>query len=324
MRAITFDGFGDVDVMRLSETPDPKPGPYDLLVRVRAAGVNRADVLQRMGHYPPPPGESEIAGLEIAGEVISIGSEVTGFRPGDAVFGLVAGGGYGELCLLDYRLAIIKPASWPFAYAAAVTEVFFTASETLFSVGRLKKDESVLIHAGGSGVGSTAIQLAKAAGARVITTAGSDKKLELCKGLGADLAINYKQDDFVKKTLDHTEGGVHLVLDFIGAAYLMRNLKALRTRGRLVLVGMLGGIKTEVNLGLILMRRLEILGSVMRSQSVEEKAAIAERFKSRWLPLLESDQLKAVLHAEIPFEQAQDAHRLMESNAHFGKIVLVH
>lgn len=320
MKAVVFDGFGDVAVMQWTEVAKPQPGPGQLLVRVAAAGVNRADVLQRKGFYPPPAGESEIPGLEIAGEVAAFGADVTGFTKGDRVFGLVAGGGYSEYCLLHQDLAMPMPPNWDFVKAAAIPEVFFTANETLLEAGRLQKGESVLIHAGGSGVGSTAIQMAREVGARIFTTVGDKLKADRCKSLGAQVAINYKTQDFV--TVVKEQGGVSVVLDFIGAAYLNGNLKVLQRNGRLVVVGLLGGAKAELNLGLVLAKRLQIIGSVMRSAPLAEKAAITTRFRKRWLPLLEQGKLDAIIYKTLPIQEVRQAHGMMERSEHFGKIVL--
>jgi putative PIG3 family NAD(P)H quinone oxidoreductase len=233
MKAITFDTPGEPEVLRLTDMPDPTPGPEDLLVRVRASALNRADTLQRRGQYPPPAGDSEILGLELAGEVEALGSAVQGFAPGDRVFGLVGGGGYAEKALLPARMAMPIPASWSFVEAAAVPEVFFTANETLFTLGRLERGETVLIHAGASGVGTAGIQMARQAGARVLVTAGSDDKIARTVALGADAGINYKTEDFVARVQALTaKAGVDLIQDFIGAAYWTRNLQCLKVAGR--------------------------------------------------------------------------------------------
>lgn len=254
---------------------------------------------------------------------MGLGPEVTGFQIGDRVFGLVAGGGYSELCCLHSHLAMRIPDSWDYLTAAAIPETFFTASETLCQLGRLIAGERVLIHAGGSGVGSTAIQMARLVGAQVFTTVGNGEKAAACLALGAKRAIEYKNQDFVAEILQETGGmGVNLILDFIGATYLDRNLRLLSRDGRLVLVGLLGGVKAELNLGLVLSKRLQILGSVMRSAPLEEKIAITNRFSLRWLPLLMEGQLHPVIHGSLPIERVGEAHSLMESSQHFGKIVL--
>ncbi|GIX47976.1 MAG: NAD(P)H quinone oxidoreductase [Candidatus Tectimicrobiota bacterium] len=324
MKAIVFEAPGDPEVLHLAEVPDPTPGPEHLLVRVRATALNRADTLQRRGLYPPPPGESEILGLELAGEVEAVGEATQGFRPGDRVFGLVGGGAYAEKALLHYRMAMPIPAGWSFVEAAAVPEVFFTANETLFTLGGLQPGETVLIHAGASGVGTAGIQMAHYIGARVLVTAGSAAKITRTLELGADAGINYKEEDFAARVLELTEGvGVDLIQDFIGAAYWERNLRCLKEAGRLVLVGLMGGAKVEADLGLIMRKRLHIIGSVMRSQPLANKIAITQRFRERWLPLLAQGILRPVIDRTFPLAEAAAAHRYMEENRNIGKIVLV-
>ena len=324
MKAITFATCGGPDVLRLEDVAEPIPTADDLLVRVRASALNRADTMQRRGHYPPPPGESDILGLELAGEVEAVGAKASGFKPGDRVFGLVGGGGYAEKACIDYRMAMPIPDGWDFVKAAAVPEVFFTANETLFTLGRLDKGETVLIHAGASGVGTAGIQMARQAGARVLVTVGSDEKVARTEALGADVAINYKATDFAARVLELTDGaGVDLVQDFIGATYWQNNLKCLKTAGRLVLVGLMGGAKVEADLGLIMRKRLQIIGSVMRSQPLENKIAITERFRNRWLPGLEDGRLQPLIDTSFPLAAAAAAHQYMEDNRNVGKIMLV-
>jgi tumor protein p53-inducible protein 3 len=244
MRAITFSTPGGPEVLQLTEVPDPTPRPEQLLVRVRATALNRADTLQRRGQYPPPLGESDILGLELAGEVETVGTMTQGFRVGDRVFGLVGGGGYAEKAVIDYRMAMPIPASWSFVEAAAVPEVFFTANETLFTLGQLAPGETVLIHAGASGVGTAGIQMARHIGARVFATTSTPEKVERIIALGADVGINYKTEDFAARVRElTTRAGVELIQDFIGAAYWQRNLQCLKVGGRLVLVGLMGGAK---------------------------------------------------------------------------------
>lgn len=323
MKAIMCANPGGPEVLQLTEVPDPVPGPEDLLVRVRASALNRADTLQRRGLYPPPPGESAILGLELAGEVLAVGPNAPGFAPGDRVFGLVGGGGYAEKALMDSRMAMPIPAAWSFLDAAAVPEVFFTANETLFTLGQLTAGETVLIHAGASGVGTAGIQMACQAGARVLVTAGSDEKIARTVALGATAGINYKTEDFAARVLELTnKAGVELVQDFIGAAYWQRNLQCLKVGGRLVLVGLMGGAKVEADLNLILRKRLHIIGSVMRSQSLENKIAITQRFRDRWLPLLASGVLRPIIDQTYPLAEAAAAHRYMEDNRNTGKIML--
>jgi putative PIG3 family NAD(P)H quinone oxidoreductase len=323
MKAITFDAPGDPEVLHLADVPDLTPGPEDLLVRVRASALNRADTLQRRGNYPPPPGESEILGLELAGEVEAVGSAVRGFSAGDRVFGLVGGGGYADKALLHSQMAMRIPEAWSFETAAAVPEVYFTANETLFTLGELTQGETVLIHAGASGVGTAGLQMAKQAGARVFVTAGSAEKIARCTELGADAGIHYKEEDFAERVMALTDtAGVELVQDFIGAAYWDRNLRCLKVAGRMVMVGLMGGIKVEANLNVIMSKRLRIMGSVMRSQPLQNKIAITRRFQERWLPLLESGVLKPVIDTSFPLAEAAAAHRYMEENRNVGKILL--
>ena len=323
MKAITFATYGGPDVLRLEDVAEPVPTPNDLLVRVRASALNRADTMQRRGHYPPPPGESDILGLELAGEVEAVGANALGFKTGDRVFGLVGGGGYAEKACIDHRMAMPIPHDWDFVKAAAVPEVFFTANETLFTLGRLDAGETVLIHAGASGVGTAGIQMARQTGARVLVTVGSQEKVARTEALGAEAAINYKTTDFAERVLELTDGGVDLVQDFIGAAYWQNNLKCLKTAGRLVLVGLMGGAKVEADLGLIMRKRLQVIGSVMRSQPLENKIAITERFRSRWLPELENGRLQPLIDNSFPLADAAEAHQYMEENRNVGKIMLV-
>ena len=324
MKAITFATYGGPDVLRLEDVAEPTPTADELLVRVRASALNRADTMQRRGHYPPPPGESDILGLELAGEVETVGANASSFKPGDRVFGLVGGGGYAEKACIDYRMAMPIPDGWDFVKAAAVPEVFFTANETLFTLGRLDAGETVLIHAGASGVGTAGIQMARQAGARVLVTVGSEEKVARTEALGAEAGINYKTTDFATRVLELTDGaGVDLVQDFIGAAYWQNNLKCLKTAGRLVLVGLMGGAKAEADLGLIMRKRLQVIGSVMRSQPLANKIAITERFRSRWLPELESGRLQPLIDISFPLAEAAAAHQYMEDNRNVGKIMLV-
>ncbi len=323
MKAVTRTGDGGPEVLELGDVSPPQPTDTQLLVDVRATALNRADLIQRRGGYPPPPGESEILGLEIAGTVSGIGSAVTGFNEGDHVFGLVGGGGYAEQAVIDYRMAMFIPEGWNFEEAAAVPEVFFTANENIFTLGVLSAGETILIHAGGSGVGTAGIQIAHHAGARVYVTAGTSDKIASCKELGAIDGVNYKQSDFVAEIEQLTDGeGVDVVLDFIGAPYLERNLQILKTKGRLLQVGLMGGSTTEIDLGMVMRKRLQIIGSVMRPQSLEEKIAITQRFVERWLPELKSGKLRPVIDSVFPLAQARTAHEYMEANRNLGKIIL--
>ena len=323
MKAVIQSANGSPQVLQLGEAPLPEPGEDQLLVRVRASALNRADTMQRKGMYPPPPGESDILGLELAGEVEAWGAGVQGFSKGRRVFGLIGGGGYAEYALIDKELAMPIPDSWSFAEAAAVPEVYFTANETVFVLGKLQPGEAVLIHAGGSGVGTAAIQMARHVGARVYFTAGSDEKIERAMALGADAGINYKTHDFAEEIKRLTAGaGVDLVEDFLGASYLERNLSVLRPGGRLILVALMGGAKCEVDLSTIMRKRLQVFGSVMRSRSLEDKRAITARFRERWLPPLIEGGIKPVIDSVFPLEDVVAAHEKMEANKNFGKIIL--
>lgn len=324
MQAITFSQPGGPEVLQISTVPDPAPTPEQVLVRVRASALNRADTLQRRGAYPPPPGESEILGLELAGEVESVGSAVQGVKPGDRVCALVGGGGYAEKAVVDARMLIPIPEGWSFAQAAAVPEVFFTAQETVFVLGNLKAGETVLIHAAASGVGTAAIQMAREIGARVLITAGSHEKIQRCIELGAQAGCNYKERDFAEWVQEVTnKQGVDLIEDFIGATYWERNLRSLKTCGRLVLVGTMGGVKVETSLMLIMSKRLQIFGSVLRARPLTEKIAVTQRFRQNWLPLLASGRIKPIVDKTFPLAQAAEAHRHMEENKNFGKIILL-
>lgn len=323
MKAIIRNGDGGPEVLQLSEVPPPQPTQTQLLVDVKATALNRADLIQRRGGYPPPQGESEILGLEIAGTVAGMGAAVTGFDEGDRIFGLVGGGGYAEQAVIDYRMAMVIPEKWSFEEAAAVPEVFFTANENIFTLGQLADGETILIHAGGSGVGSAGIQIAHHAEARVFVTAGSSNKIENCKALGAIAGINYKRSDFATEIERLTDGeGVDVVLDFIGAPYLARNLQILKAKGRLLQVGLMGGSATEIDLGMVMRKRLQVIGSVMRPQSLDEKIAITQRFVQRWLPKLKAGTLRPVIDSVYPLAEAREAHQYMEANRNFGKIIL--
>jgi putative PIG3 family NAD(P)H quinone oxidoreductase len=292
-------------------------------VRVRATALNRADTLQRRGLYPPPPGDSELLGLELAGEVAGWGSAVTGFREGQRVFGLVGGGGYAEYALLDQRMAMPVPDAWSWEQAAAVPEVYFTANETVFVLGGLQRGETLLVHAGGSGVGTAAIQMAHHIGATVYFTAGSPDKIERAMALGAAAGINYKTQDFVEEVQRLTGGkGVDVVEDFLGAAYLAKNVAALKTTGRLVIVATMGGTKCEIDLNLLMRKRLAIFGSVLRARPLEEKRLVTRRFLERWMEPLAQGKLKPIVDSTFPLAQARQAHERMESNLNFGKIIL--
>jgi putative PIG3 family NAD(P)H quinone oxidoreductase len=323
MKAIVFDKPGDESVLRLADVPAPALEPGCLRIRVAACAVNRADLMQRQGLYPPPPGASPLLGLECAGEVAEIGGGVTGWRVGDRAMALLAGGGYAEEVVVHAGSAMRVPASLDLLKAAAVPEVFLTVSLNVFQLGGLAKGGSALVHGGGSGIGTASIQLCKEAGARVFVTAGSEEKCARCRELGADLAVNYKTDDFAKTVLEATGGrGVDVVLDSIGAPYLDANLRSLALGGRLVLIGLMGGAKSEIGLGALLVRRLSVIGSTLRARPVEEKAAIVREFLARFGDALEKGRIGPVVDRVLPLAQAAEAHRAMKASEHFGKIVL--
>ena len=323
MKAIIRTGDGGPEVLQLGEIPSPNPTETQVLVDVHATALNRADLIQRRGGYPPPPGDSEVLGLEIAGTISAMGSAVKGVSKGDLVFGLVGGGGYAEQAVIDYRMAMPMPDGWSFEQAAAVPEVFFTASDNIFTQGGLSAGETILIHAGGSGVGTAGVQISHHAGAKVFVTAGTSEKIEKCKALGAVAGINYKENDFVAEILRLTDGqGVDVVVDFIGASYLERNLSVLKTKGRLLQLGLISGSVTEINLNTVMRNRLQLIGSVLRTRSIDEKIGVTQRFMDRWLPELKSGNIRPIIDSAFPLAQAQQAHEYMEANRNFGKIIL--
>jgi putative PIG3 family NAD(P)H quinone oxidoreductase len=314
---------GEPEVLKPAERPDPVPGPGEVLIRVAAAGVNRPDVLQRRGAYPPPPGASDIPGLEVAGTVAAVGAGVEGWRTGDAVCALVSGGGYATMCVAPAPQCLRVPVTLDLVAAAAIPETFFTVWTNVFDRGRLQAGEKALFHGGTSGIGTTAIQLAAARGATVFATAGSDEKVRACEALGARRAINYRTEDFVDVVRDVTGGkGVDLILDIMGGSYLNRNLAALAVDGRLVQIGLMGGESASVDLRRVLGRRLTITGSTLRPRPVAEKGAIAAALAREVWPLLEAGTIKPIVFKTFPLAEAAAAHRLMESSEHVGKIVL--
>jgi len=325
MKAIVIPKFGAADVLELRDVPEPECGPEDLLVAVRATALNRADLLQRLGLYPQPGPEPahDIPGLEYAGEVVRIGYRVEGFAVGDRVMGILSGGSYAEKIVTHHRLAVRIPDNLSWHEAAAVPEAFITAHDAL-SQCDLGCGESVLVHAVGSGVGAAAVQVARIMGATpVLGTAGSAAKLAAAKDLGVDVGIDYKSEDFVEATKRATGGrGTDVIVDFIAAAYLERNIRALAACGRMVVIGLLGGLRAELDLGLLLAKRASIRGTVLRARSLEEKAAATRAFEKAVLPHIASGRVRAVIDSVYPLERAADAHRYMESNANFGKIVL--
>jgi len=326
MKAIEITSYGKPEVLCLADRPDPVAGAGEVLIRVAAAGVNRPDVLQRKGHYPVPPGASDLPGLEVAG-VIESGDAgamaAAGFKVGDRVCALVAGGGYAQLCVAPVGQCLPVPAGLSDIEAASLPETFFTVWSNVFDRARLKAGETLLIQGGTSGIGVTAIQMAKAAGATVIATAGSDDKCVACIGLGADHAINYKRYDFVDEVKRITGGrGVDVVLDMVAGAYVAREIDCLAEDGRIVIIAVQGGVDAQIDAGLVLRRRLTITGSTLRPRPVAFKAAIAQALKTTVWPWIESARIKPVIYQVFPAAQAADAHALMESNQHIGKLVL--
>ena len=315
---------GGPDVLVPAERPTPSPAAGEVLIQVAAAGVNRPDTMQRAGHYPPPPGASDIPGLEVAGTIVQVGAEVRDWQTGDRVCALVSGGGYAEYCVAPAPQCLPVPEGSDFTHAAAIPETFFTVWTNVFERGRLQPGESILIHGGSSGIGTTAIQLARAFSSRVFATAGSAEKCAACERLGAERAINYRDTDFVAAIRDATGGrGVDVVLDMVGGDYLPRNLDVLAMDGRLVQIAVLGGVKATLNLITMMQRRLTLTGSTLRARPVAEKGAIAAALRARVWPLLEAGTVRPVVHATFPLRSAADAHRVMESGTHIGKLVLV-
>lgn len=323
MKATIIQRPGDEGVLELGEIPPPAPGPRDLLVELHYAGLNRADIMQRQGFYPPPPGAPATLGLECSGIVTAIGREVTGWRNGDRVMALLAGGGYAEQAVVDYGSAMHVPDGLSGEEAAAIPEVYLTAFLNLFMLAQVQAGQSVLVHGGGSGVGTASIQLLEEAGARSIITAGSDEKCEQCLKFGASVAINYKAGPFAPKVKAATNDlGADVILDSIGAAYLSANLEALANGGALVLIGLMKGAKSEIDLSLVLRRHLRIYGSTLRSRSAAEKARIVAAFLERFGSALEAGRLRPPIHQVFALADAPDAHRMMQASEHFGKIVL--
>jgi NADPH:quinone reductase len=333
MKAIEIPAPGPPDVLRLVDRPDPSPGPGEVLIDVVAAGVNRPDLMQRQGNYPPPKGTTDIPGLEVAGRIVAIGPSLDGvvpssasgrpWRTADEVCALVAGGGYAELCAAPGVQCLPVPRSLTLVEAAAVPETYFTVWTNVFDRGRLARGEWLLVHGGTSGIGSTAIQLADAMGAIVIATAGSDEKCQAASRLGARVAINHRTSDFVAGVKEATAGrGVDVVLDIIGGSYTPRNLECLARDGRLVQVGVMGGATAEISLRTILLKRLTITGSTLRIRTPAEKGAIAAALEQHVCPLLEEGRVRPIVDATIPLAQAAEAHRLLEAGTVVGKIVL--
>ena len=324
MMAIDGASFGGPEVLRLIEMPVPKPGPDEVLVRVAASGVNRPDVLQRKGHYPPPPGASAVPGLEIAGEVVSLGEQVKDVAIGSKVCALVAGGGYAQYCSVPAVQCLPWPKGYDAVAAAALPETFFTVWHNVFERGNLKPDETLLVHGGSSGIGTTAIQLARAFGAHVLATVGSADKAKACEALGCERAILYKEEDFATVVKEVTGGkGVDVILDMVAGDYAPKNIASLAPDGRLVFIAFQRGNKVELDVMQVMSRRLTVTGSTLRARPAETKGAIAAGLRRQVWPKLDQGLIRPIIHATCPLSAAADAHRLMESSAHIGKIVLV-
>jgi NADPH2:quinone reductase len=323
MRAVEITKPGGPEVLKLADRPIPTPRENEILVKVQATGVNRPDVLQRTGNYPVPPDASDLPGLEVAGEVSKAGSAVRNFKPGDRVCALVHGGGYAEYCVAPEVQALPIPKGLTPIQAASLPETFFTVWSNVYDRGRLTPGETLLVQGGSSGIGVTAIQMAAAMGNRVLATAGSDEKCAACVRLGADKAFNYKTHDWATEVLAATGGkGVNVILDMVGGDYVPRELKCLAEEGRLVFIAYLRGPKTELNIDAVMRRRLTLTGSTLRPRPVEFKGAIARSLREKIWPLIEAGRIKPEIYKTFPLEQAVDAHRLMESSQHIGKIVL--
>jgi NADPH:quinone reductase len=323
MTAIAIRAPGGPEVLVPEERAVPNPGAGEVLVKLTAAGVNRPDVMQRLGSYPPPPGASDIPGLEIAGEVVALGDGATRYKTGDKVTALVAGGGYAEYCPVNESNALPAPATLSLIAAAAIPETFFTVWHNVFDRGRLKSGETLLVHGGTSGIGTTAIQLAKAFGARVITTAGTAEKCDACRKLGADVAVNYRTEDFVAATKAATGGkGADLILDMVGGDYIERNYEAAAVEGRIVQIAFQSSPKANVNFLRIMLKRLTHTGSTLRARSVADKAVIARALETNVWPLIAAGKVKPAIYRTFLLREASAAHALMETSTHIGKIVL--
>jgi putative PIG3 family NAD(P)H quinone oxidoreductase len=323
LRAIVVASPGGPEQLHVAEVPDPVAREGEIIVRVAGAGINRADLLQRQGFYPPPPGASEILGLEASGVVASIGTGVLSVTEGDRVMLLVEGGGYAELVAVRSAQAVRVPDNIDLIHAGGIPEVFITAHDALFTRGRLHDGETVLIHGGGGGVGTAAIQLAHGHGCRVLVTAGSTEKLARCVELGADVGINYRTEDFVARTRELTDGrGADVVLDIMGASYLGQNIDVAATDGRIVVIGMQGGTRAEIDLGVMMRRRVSLISTALRARPAAQKAAIVAAFAGDVIPALAADRMQPVIDRVLPLEEAAEAHRLMEAGEVVGKIVL--
>ena len=323
MPAIEIAAPGGPEQLKLVTRPVPVPGEGEVLVRVAAAGVNRPDVMQRQGRYPPPPGASDIPGLEIAGEIVALGPNVSGLAIGQKILALLSGGGYAAYAVAAAPLCLPVPDGVGMVEAAAIPETFFTVWTNLFDRGRCQAADTVLIHGGTSGIGTTAIQLAAAMGAKVYATAGSDDKARACERLGAVRGINYRTEDFVEVMRAETQGrGVDVTLDMVAGSYVARNLDIAAMEGRVVTISLLGGPRAEINMGMILTKRLTLTGSTLRARTVTQKALVADAVRRHVWPLLAAGRVKPIIYATFPLAEASESHRLMESSNHIGKIVL--
>jgi putative PIG3 family NAD(P)H quinone oxidoreductase len=324
MHAVVISEPGGPDVLRWTEVPDPVAGPGEVLVNVAASAVNRADMMQRQGFYDPPKGASPYPGLECSGTIEAVGAGVTGWQPGDQVCALLSGGGYAEKVAVPAGQLLPVPKTTPLVEAAALPETVCTVYSNVFMGARLTKGETLLIHGGGSGIGTTAIQLGKHVGATVAVTAGSQEKLDACKELGADILINYREDNFAEKLMELTDGhGADVILDIIGAGYLAKNLAALAFDGRIVSIGLQQGRKAELDMGLLMAKRGTIMATTLRARPAAQKASIVAAVKENVWPLVDAGALRPVIHRELPMAQADEAHRIMTASTHTGKIVLV-
>jgi NADPH:quinone reductase len=323
MRAIEITSFGPPEGLQVRERPMPQPGPGEVLIKVAAAGVNRPDVIQRYGKYAPPPGASDIPGLEVSGHIVGRGEGVVQWQEGDAVCALVTGGGYAEYCLAPQVQCLRPPSTLSLIEAAAVPETFFTVWTNVFERGKLQANETILIHGGSSGIGTTAIQLAREFGARIFATAGTDAKCAACRELGAAVAINYRNEEWVAVVRNATDNkGVNVILDMVGGNYVSKNLDSLAVDGRLIQIAFLRSSMVDVDLMQVMRRRLTITGSTLRPRSPEEKGQIARAVETKVWPLIEAGRVKPLIYAQFPLEKAADAHRMMEASEHIGKIVL--
>lgn len=324
MRAITIPEFGDEQVLTVAEVPDPQAGPGQVVIDVAAAGVNRADLLQRRGFYHPPPGESALPGLEVSGLISAVGPGVENWQPGDRVCALLAGGGYAEKVAVPAGQVLPVPAGVDLIDAAGLPEVVCTVWSNVFDIAGLQPGNVLLVHGGSSGIGTMAIQLAVAAGATVAVTAGTDDKLEACRRLGASILINYRTDDFVATLQQATDDyGADVILDVIGAKYLERNVSALALGGRLVVIGLQGGAVAELNLGTLMAKRGSVIGTTLRSRPAAEKSAVITGVREMVWPLVESGTVRPIIFQRVPFDEAPRAHRILDESNHIGKVVLV-